>query len=186
MYNSRIALMSRAIRPAIQRPHALVHTRMVATFGPRAASDPPRPATNPEGQHHKNGRNNALYVGGGLVGLGAIWYYYAMAESARITKEQEKAPVGAERGRGWSVDDTKRSEKERIQELLKSGDAKYQDVKAEAQSKVQAGKDQVGQSFERGKQRFEEGVDQAARRASEAQYTAGKQSLMQVDSPRAH
>jgi hypothetical protein len=178
MYNSRIALLSRTIRltaPAIQQTHALVHARMVATVGPRASSDPARPATNPEAQHHKKGRDrNALYIGGGLVGIGAIWYYYAMVESGRIAKEQEKVTARADVGRARSVEDTKRSEKERIQELIKGGDAKYQDVKAEAQSKVQAGRDQVGQSYERGKQRFEDGLDQTARRAAEAQSTAGK------------
>jgi hypothetical protein len=173
MYNNRIALLSRAIRltaSVTQRPHALAHARTVATVGPRAAPNPAGQTTNPEAQHHKKGRDrNALYVGGGLVGVGAIWYYYAMAESARLAKEQES--LGP---RARSVEDTKRSEKERAQDLIKSGDAKYQDVKAGAQSKVQAGKDQVGQSVERGKQHFEEGLDQAARRAAEAQSTAGE------------
>ena len=178
MYNSRFALMSRAVRltsSVIQQPYALVHARAVATVGPRASSDPARPTTHPEAQHHKKGKDrNALYIGGGLVGIGAIWYYYAMAESPRKAKEQEKVTVRADGGRSRSIEDAKRSEIERIQELIKSGDAKYQDVKAEAQSKVQAGRDQVGQSFERGKQRFEDGLDQAARRATEAQSTAGK------------
>jgi hypothetical protein len=186
MYNSRIALMSRAIRltaPAIQRPHTLAYARTIATVGPRAASNPAGPTTNPESQHHKKGRDrNALYVGGGLVGIGAIWYYYAMAESARIAKEQG----GMGPGRARSVEDSKRSDKERAEELIKSGDAKYQDVKAEAQSKVQAGRDQVGQSVERGKQRIEEGMDQAARRASDAQATVGKQYFRPVVSPLAY
>jgi hypothetical protein len=185
MYNSRIALRSRAIRmtaPAIQRPHPLL-ARTFATVGPRAAPDPTRPTSiNSEAQGSKKGRDrNALYIGGGLVGVGAIWYYYAKSESARIAKEQEGSgplqkvtTAGAEGGRARSVEDTVRSDKERAQEFIKSGDAKYQEVKAEAQSKVQAGRDQLGQSFERGKQRFEEGVDQAARRAAGAQSTVGK------------
>lgn len=179
MYNSRIALMSRAIRLsglATQQLYPLAHARANSTVGPRASSDPARPTTHPGAQHHKTGRDrNALYIGGGLVGIGAIWYYYTTAESARTAKTQEKATARAG-GRAQSVEDTKRSEKERIQELIKSGDAKYQDVKAEAQSKMQSGRDQVGQSFERGKQRVEDGLDQAARRAAEAQSTAGKQS----------
>jgi hypothetical protein len=73
-----------------------------------------------------------------------------------------------------STDDTKRSEKERKQEIIRSGDAKYQDTKAEAQTKVQSARDQVGQSLERGKQRIEGGMDQAAHRAAEAQATVGK------------
>ncbi|KAF8482482.1 hypothetical protein DFH94DRAFT_627751 [Russula ochroleuca] len=150
--------------PAIQRPHPLL-ARTFATVGPRAAPDPTRPTSiNSEAQGSKKGRDrNALYIGGGLVGVGAIWYYYAKSESARIAKEQE--------GSGPLQKDTVRSDKERAQEFIKSGDAKYQEVKAEAQSKVQAGRDQLGQSFERGKQRFEEGVDQAARRAAGAQST---------------
>jgi hypothetical protein len=181
MYTSRIVLRSRAIRmtaPAIQRP--LVRT--ITTVGPRAASDPARPTTtNPDAQGpQKGGNRNALYIGGGLVGAGAIWYYYAMSESARIAKEQEgpgplqKATAGVEGGRTRSIEDTIRPDKERAQEFIRSGDAKYQDVKAEAQAKVQAGRDQLGQGVERGKQRFEEGLDQAARRAAEAQSTVGE------------
>jgi hypothetical protein len=183
MYNSRIALMSRTFRltaQAIQRPHA--HARTIATVGPRAASSAAGPTTNPEAHHKKGRERNALYVGGGLVGIGAIWYYYAMAESARLAKEQE----GLAPGRARSVEDTKRSDKERAQELIKGGDAKYQDVKAGAQSKVQAGKDQVAQSVERGKQRFDEGLDQAARRAAEAQATTGQQSCGSIVSLLAH
>ena len=66
------------------------------------------------------------------------------------------------------------SEKERMQESIRSGDAKYQDTKAEAQTKVQSARDQAGQGLERGRQRFEGGLDQAAHRAAEAQATAGK------------
>jgi hypothetical protein len=178
MYSSRIALKSRAIRMALTIQQPLVRT--IATVGPRAASDPARPTTtNPEAQGPQKGRDrNALYIGGVLVGAGAIWYYYAMSESARIAKEQEgpgplqKATV--EGGRARSIEDTIRSDKERAQEFIRSGDAKYQDVKAEAQAKVQAGRDQLGQGVERGKQRFEEGLDQAARRAAEAQSTVGE------------
>jgi hypothetical protein len=73
-----------------------------------------------------------------------------------------------------SIDDVKRSEKERTQDIIKSGDAKYQDTKAEAQTKVQSARDQVGQGLERGRQGFEGGLDQAAHRAAEAQATVGE------------
>jgi ElaB/YqjD/DUF883 family membrane-anchored ribosome-binding protein len=66
-------------------------------------------------------------------------------------------------GRGRSVD---HAAKGRAQEVIKGGDAKYQDIRAEAQSEVQAARDQVGQGVERGKQRFEEAKDQAAHRTS--------------------
>lgn len=175
MYNTRIALIGRDIRliaPVVQRPHAYAHARAVSTVGPRAAPDPTRPTTTPGAEGPKKPQDrNALYIGGGLVGLGAIWYYYAMRDNQQ---EGQKVRTGSEGGRTGSIDDTKRSEKERTQEYIKSGDAKYQDTKAEAQTKVQSARDQVSQGFERGRQRFEGGLDQAAQRAAEAQATVGK------------
>jgi hypothetical protein len=120
---------------------------------------------NSAGPHHKKGPDrNALYIGGGLAAIGAVWYYYSTMDNARIE--------GGDRGR--SVEDAGRSAKGRAQEAIKSGDGKYQDIKAEAQSKVQAARDQVGQGVERGKERFEEAKDQAAHRASEDRATFGK------------
>ncbi|KAN0106993.1 hypothetical protein V8E52_010595 [Russula decolorans] len=161
MYNTRIALLSRAIRlvaPAVQRPPAYAHARAVSTVGPRAAApDPTRPTATPGTEGPKKPQNwNALYIGGGMVGLGAIWYYYAMGENGRTANQ---------------LGHQKRPEKERMQESIKSGDAKYQDIKAEAQTKVQSAKDQVGQGLDRGRQRLEGGLDQAAHRAAEAQAT---------------
>ena len=39
-----------------------------------------------------------LYIGGGLAAIGAIWYYYASVENARIEKRRDRAtgsPVNA-------------------------------------------------------------------------------------------
>jgi hypothetical protein len=184
MYNTRIALISRGIRlmaPAVQRPHVYAHPRAVSTAGPRAAAaDPTRPTAAPGTEGPKKPQDrNALYIGGGLVGLGAIWYYYTMRENGHTANRQEvlghkKVRAGSERDGTRSIDDTKHFEKERTQESIKSGDAKYQDVKAEAQTKVQSARDQVGQGLERGGQRFEGGLDQAAHRAADAQATVGK------------
>jgi hypothetical protein len=137
--------------------------------GPHAAPDPNRPTTehvNSAGLHHKKSPDrNALYIGGGLAAIGAIWYYYSTMADGRIDNVHvQKA----------GIEDASRSAKGRAQEAIKSGDTKYQDVKAEAQSKVQAARDQVGQGVERGKQRFEEVKDQAAHRASEDRATVGK------------
>jgi|SRR6266850_1474356 len=166
-----LALRSRAIRvgaPSIQRLHAPAHARTLNTVGPCAAPDPDRPTTeqvNSAGLHKKSPDRNALYIGGGLAAIGAIWYYYSTMANGRIDNVQvQKA----------GVEDASRSAKGRAQEAIKSGDAKYQDIKAEAQSKVQAARDQVGQGVERGKQRFEEVKDQAAHRASEDRATVGK------------
>jgi hypothetical protein len=105
-----------------------------------------------------------------LAAIGAVYYYMTM-EDARIG-DVEIHKAGVESGdRGRSVED---AAKGRAKDVIKSGDAKYQDIKAEAQSKVQATRDQVGQGVERGKQRFEEAKDQAAHRASEDLATVGK------------
>lgn len=177
-----LVLRSRAIRVAIQAircPHT--HARTLATFGPRATPDPSHPTTDQTGlkglRANKGPDRNALYIGGGLAAIGAIWYYYAMVENAYIDKELEgleARKAGIEGGRGGSVEDATRSAKGRAQEALRSGDAKYQDIKAEAQSKVQAARDQVDQGVERGKERFEEVKGEAAHRASETYSIAGK------------
>jgi hypothetical protein len=172
---------SRAIRvaaPTIQRLCVHAHVRGLNTVGPRAAPDHNRlttDQTDSEGLRHKKSSNrNAAYIGSGLVGLGAIWYYYAMMEGARIG-DVDVHKTGVEGGDGGrSVEDVGRMAKERAQEAIKVGDAKYQDTKAEAQSKVQATKDQIGRGIEGGKQRFEEAKDQAAHRASEDRAAVGK------------
>jgi hypothetical protein len=84
MYNTRIAPISRAIRviaPAVRLPCAPAHACAISTVGPRAAApDPTRPITPGTEGPKKPQDRNALYIGGGLVGLGAIWYYYAMRD----------------------------------------------------------------------------------------------------------
>jgi hypothetical protein len=63
------------------------HARTLATIGSRPASDhmeTPRPKT-------KLGVDREmLYIGGGLAAIGAIWYYYAAVEHARIEKKRER------------------------------------------------------------------------------------------------
>lgn len=184
-----LALRSRIIRvavPAIRLPRA--DARTLSTVGPRATPDPSHPTT---GQTDLKGlrpgqspNRNALYIGGGLVAIGAIWYYYAGMDNTRIGKKREgleARKAGTEGGRGRSVEDAGRSVKGRAQEALKSGDAKYQDIKEEAQSKVQAARDQAGQGIERGKGRFEEAKDQAAHRAAETYSMAGKSFFFRTD-----
>ena len=180
-----LTLRSRAIRVAVPSTRCrYAHARTLSTVGPRATPDPSHPTTDQtdlKGLHTNKGQyRNTLYVGGGLAAIGAIWYYYAVVENARIDKERERLgarKAGNEGSRGRSVEDASRSVKGHAQEAIRSGDAKYQDVKAEAQSKVQAARDQAGQGIERGKGRFEEAKDQAARRASETYSTAGKSFL---------
>jgi hypothetical protein len=177
MYNTISRAAIRLIAPGVQRPHdAYAHARAVSTVGPRAAApDPTRPTSTPGTEGPKKPQDrNALYIGGGLVGLGAIWYYYVMRGNERTANQQEglgpqKVRAGSEGNGTRSIDDTKRT-----QESIKSGDAKYQDIKAETQTKAQSAKDQVGQGLERGRQRFEGGLDQAAHRAAEAEATVGK------------
>lgn len=178
-----IILRSHAIRmtaQAIQRPNA--NARMLTT---RITPDPTHPTTDQsEIPHHKKPQNsNTLYIGGGLglAAIGAIWYYYATEKDAPTDKERDglglnKATVSASQwGNEQTIEDANRSVKERgQQEALKSGDAKYRDIKTEAQAKVQASKDQFSQSTDRGKQRLEEGKDQAARLADEVKNSAGE------------
>ena len=84
--NSRILLPV----PAIQggRTHA-THARHFATIGgSRPATDnmeTPRPKTKLLGVDRET-----LYIGGGLAAIGAVWYYYATVENARIEKKRER------------------------------------------------------------------------------------------------
>ena len=62
-----------------------------------------------------------LYIGGGLVGIGAIWYYYATVENARIDRKRGGSASGnTEGGRTQAVEETSRSVKDRTKEALKS------------------------------------------------------------------
>jgi len=98
MYNTRIAPISRGVRliaPAVQRPHAYAYARAISTVGPRAAAlDPTRPTSAGTEVPKRPQNKNALYIGGGLVGLvGAIWYYYGMGD--------QKESLGRQKVRCW-------------------------------------------------------------------------------------
>jgi hypothetical protein len=169
----RVALgprVSRMAAAAVQMP--CPHARMLATVGSRQTTDEtetPRP---------KKGRgNSALCIAGGLAAIGAIWYYYTPAENPRIEERKTTSlleKVGLRGGCPCAADDTSLSVKERMQEAVKSGDTKYQQVKAETQSKVREARDQAGQGLERGKQRYEDDKNEAVHLVSEARSTAGK------------
>lgn len=89
-------IVPRMAVPVIQKGH--IHATCTPAFvntGPRAATDQmqsPRPKT-------KWGLDrDMLYIGGGLAAIGAIWYYYASVENARIEKRRDRAtgsPVNA-------------------------------------------------------------------------------------------
>jgi len=115
--NSRIFL--RAAVPAIQG-----HTRTLATIGSRPATDhmeTPRPKTKFKLD------KETMYIGGGLAAIGAVWYYYATVEHARIEKKRERldpriATVSAANAEGSQqrpVEDAARSAKGRAQEAFK-------------------------------------------------------------------
>jgi len=82
-------ILPRVAVPAVQkgRIHA-THAPSFTNTGPRLAADQmqtPRPKT-------KWGLDrDMLYIGGGLAAIGAIWYYYATVENARIEKRRERA-----------------------------------------------------------------------------------------------
>jgi hypothetical protein len=85
--NSRI--LPRVTVPVVQKGH--IHatpSRSLATLGSRPMNDQtqtPRPKT-------KWGIDrDMLYIGGGLAAIGAIWYYYATMENARIEKRRERS-----------------------------------------------------------------------------------------------
>ncbi|KAF8259425.1 hypothetical protein EI94DRAFT_1834423 [Lactarius quietus] len=65
------------------------HVRTLSTANMRA--DPTRPTTDQgEGPRSKimGIDREKLYIGGGLVAIGAIWYYYATVENARIERSR--------------------------------------------------------------------------------------------------
>ena len=81
--------LTRMAVPAVQkgRIHA-THMPAFASIGSRPATDQiqtPRPKA-------KWGLDrDMLYIGGGLAAMGAIWYYYATVENARIERKRERA-----------------------------------------------------------------------------------------------
>ena len=98
------------------------HVRTLAMANMRP--DPTRPATDQgEGPRSKimGLDREKLYIGGGLVAIGAIWYYYAMVENARIERKREGSAIGpAEGGRTQAAVEGTRSVKDRTKEALKS------------------------------------------------------------------
>ncbi|KAH9044197.1 hypothetical protein EDB84DRAFT_1470690 [Lactarius hengduanensis] len=161
MYNYRIALRSRIPRAAIGS-HSIHARRTLTTTGyspsPNQPQQTPRPKTG--------GDRNALYIGGGLAAIGALWYYFAATETTRIERHQ----TGPEAHGQLVIDDATRMARDTAQ----SADASYQDVKAAARSKVQGAREQAISGIESGKQRYEEGKDQIGHRVSEARTTAEK------------
>ena len=96
------------------------HVRSLSMANMR--SDPTRPASD-QGEGPRSRimglDREKLYIGGGLVAIGAIWYYYAMVENARIERKREWSATGnAEGGRTQAVEGT--SVKDRTKEALKS------------------------------------------------------------------
>ena len=107
--NSRILLSV----PAIQggRTNA-THARTLATIGSRPATD------NMETPRHKTKLGvdrETLYIGGGLAAIGAIWYYYATMEHARIEKKRERldTALGSANAEGGQKQPVERSIKGR-------------------------------------------------------------------------
>ena len=98
------------------------HFRALSVANMRA--DPTRPTTD-QGESSRSKimglDRDKVYIGGGLVAIGAIWYYYAMVEHARIDGRREGSAAGnAEGGRTQAVEGTSRSVKDRTKESLKS------------------------------------------------------------------
>jgi hypothetical protein len=113
--NSRILLPV----PAIQGRTNVTHARTLATIGSRPATD------NMETPRHKTKLGvdrETLYIAGGLGAIGAVWYYYATMEHARIEKRRERldaniAALGsanAEGGQNQPVEQGTRSGKGRV------------------------------------------------------------------------
>jgi ElaB/YqjD/DUF883 family membrane-anchored ribosome-binding protein len=171
----RVGLGSRLSRMTttaiIQMPYP--YARMFTTVGSHATPDQTK--TPPP---KKSRGNTTLYIGGGLAAVGAIWYYYTMVENVRIERESETTSSPAKVSLGIShpraAGDMSRSVKERTEEALKSGNTKYQEVKAEAQSKAQEVRGQASQSLEHGKQRYEDSKNEVVNLASEARSATGK------------
>jgi len=71
-----------------------------------------------------------LYIGGGLAAIGALWYYYATVEHARIERKGERfdpagvataSVTGSDKGGSkGQVEDAAHSAKSRAQEALKN------------------------------------------------------------------
>jgi hypothetical protein len=90
----RIALrassrLPRVTVPAVQGAHT--HSRTVTTAGSRPMSDPS--SETPRHKTRLGVDKETLYIAGGLAAIGALWYYYAMVEHARIEKKRESGEL---------------------------------------------------------------------------------------------
>lgn len=114
----RIPLSSRALLSIPSIHKNATHARTLATIGSRPATDhmeTSRPKTR------LGVEKETLYIGGGLAAIGAIWYYYATVEHARIEKKRERmdanianpGSANAEGGQKHPIEQVTRSAKGR-------------------------------------------------------------------------
>lgn len=109
----------RVASAAAQKGPSRIRTLSMGNMRP----DPTRPTTDQgEGPRSRLGIDKEkLYIGGGLVAIGAIWYYYATVENARIERKREGSASGSvDGGRAQAVEGASRSVKDRTKEALKS------------------------------------------------------------------
>ena len=121
-----IALRSRLPRvtiAAVQGAH--IHPRMLVTAGSHPVTDP---AETPRSKTRIGLDRDTLYIAGGLAAIGAIWYYYAMVEHARIEKKRDgleprsvtASVANADGSRGRPVEEATRSTKSRAEGAFKN------------------------------------------------------------------
>ncbi|KAH9993085.1 hypothetical protein BJV77DRAFT_962068 [Russula vinacea] len=88
------------------------HTWLTPHDGPDGDASPPKTKLGVE--------KETMYIAGGLAAIGAIWYYYATVEHARIEKKRERLDPSAANAEGRPVEDATRAAKGRAQEALKN------------------------------------------------------------------
>jgi ElaB/YqjD/DUF883 family membrane-anchored ribosome-binding protein len=165
MYNSRIALRLRSRVPQARAGAAigshthqsLYYARTLATTGYSPPPSQPQPQT-PRSSPKAGGDSNALYIGGGLAAIGALWYYFSTTEKPQVERREPQP----------AIDEANR--------VARDGVQVYQDVKGAAQSKAQGARERASSEIESGKQLYEEGKDEIVNRISEARTAAGKHS----------
>ena len=164
----RIVLRSRIPRTTIgshtQPSLSYYARRTLATTGysppPNQPQTPPRPKTG-------GGDSNALYIGGGLAAIGALWYYFAITEKpATHVERQGRTPGKGQEAAQPAIDEATR--------VVREGAQVYQDVKGVAKSKAQGARERASSEIESRKKLYEEGKDEMAHRVSEARTAAGK------------
>ena len=165
----RIILRSRVPRTAIgSHTHPSLNYYALRTLATTGYSPPPN-HPQPQTPRPKTGgggdSSNALYIGGGLAAIGALWYYFATTESPTHVERQGRAPPGQEAAQP-AIDEATR--------VAREGAQVYQDVKGTAKSKAQEARERASSEIESGKQLYEEGKDEMAHRVSEARTAAGK------------